>query len=86
MAYAIGAGTGRLTLIGHHSSGKTPRSFAIDPTGQWLLAANQNADAVAVFRIDPANGRLSGTGRRLEVGTPMCVKFLAAEPPSSGRP
>ena len=78
-AYAADAETGRLALIGHiPSGGKTPRSFAIDPSGQWLLAANQNSDAVAILRIDPANGTLSDTGRRLEVGTPMCIKFLSA--------
>jgi 6-phosphogluconolactonase len=77
VAYAIDAETGRLTLVGHYpSGGETPRSFAIDPTGHWLLAANQNSDNVAIFRIDRANGTLSDTGRRLDVGTPMCIKFL----------
>jgi 6-phosphogluconolactonase len=79
VTYSIDDVTGRLTLIGHQPcGGKTPRSFAIDVTGQWLLVANQNSDSVAVFGIDPQSGGLSDTGRRLETGTPMCVKFAGA--------
>ena len=29
----------------------------------------------AAFRIDPDTGKLSDTGQRAEIGTPMCVKF-----------
>jgi len=77
--YSVEGASGRLTLIGHRPcGGKTPRSFAIDPTGQWLLVANQNSDSAAIFRIDLQGGTLADTGRRLEVGTPMCVKFGAA--------
>jgi hypothetical protein len=32
--------------------GATPRSFAVDPTGAFLLAAGQNSGTVTVFRID----------------------------------
>ena len=77
--YAVDAATGRLTFIGHcRCGGKTPRSLAIDPSGRWLLAANQNSDNVALFTIDADNGTLKDTGRRLEIGTPMCVKFGVA--------
>jgi 6-phosphogluconolactonase len=77
--YSVDSATGRLALIGHQPCGGiTPRSFAIDPTGRWLLVANQNSDSIAIFRIDPQSGGLSDTGRRIEVGTPMCVKFGAA--------
>lgn len=68
---------GRLTLVEHESTqGKTPRNFGIDPTGRWLLAANQNSDSVVVFRVDPKTGALEATGRKIEVGAPVCVKFL----------
>jgi 6-phosphogluconolactonase len=76
--YAVDAATGRLTLIGHQPcGGRTPRNFAIDPAGRWLLVANQNSDSVAVFEIDRQSGALADSGRKLEVGTPMCVKFAA---------
>src|SRR3712207_7532134 len=51
---SVDPSTGRLTLVGHTpTGGKTPRNFAIDPTGAFLLAANQNSDSVVTFRIDP---------------------------------
>ncbi len=58
------------------TQGKTPRNFGIDPTGTWLLAANQDTDNVVVFRIDAKTGRLTPTGQVLEVGAPVCVKFV----------
>lgn len=38
----------------------TPRDFSVDPTGQWLLLANQEGPQnVFVYRIDPADGALT---------------------------
>lgn len=72
---------GELTLVEHESTqGKTPRNFGIDPTGRWLLAANQGSDSVVVFRVDAKTGALEATGRKIEVGAPVCVKFLAIRP------
>src|SRR5260370_21104488 len=31
--------------------GKTPRNYAIDPTGKFLLAANQESNNIVIFRI-----------------------------------
>ena len=56
-----------------------PRNFGIDPSGRFLLAANQATDNVALFRIDPRNGTLTFTGQSIEVGSPVCVKFLAVK-------
>ena len=76
--FSIDPSTGRLTPIGHESSGgKTPRNFGIDPTGRYLLAANQNTDNVVVFRIDPRTGKLHPTGQSITVGMPVCVKMMA---------
>ncbi|MDB6030517.1 MAG: pgl 1 [Verrucomicrobiales bacterium] len=58
------------------TQGKTPRNFGIDPTGQWLLAANQDSDNIVVFKIDPKTGKLQSTGKTVEVGMPVCVEFL----------
>lgn len=70
---------GELTLVEHESTqGKTPRNFGIDPSGRWLLAANQGSDSVVVFRVDAKTGALEATGRKIEVGAPVCVKFLPA--------
>ena len=75
--FAVDAATGRLTALGHRPcGGKTPRAVGIDPGGRCLLVANQNSDTVVIFRIDRDNGALAAIGR-IEIGTPMCVAFLA---------
>jgi 6-phosphogluconolactonase len=77
VAYAIDQKTGKLTLVGHEpTQGKTPRNFGIDPAGTYLLAANQNSDSVVVFRINLETGRLTPTGSKIDVGAPVCVKFV----------
>ena len=50
-------------------SGDWPRTFRIDPTGSWLVAANQRTSDAFVFRIDPENGGLTPAGDRLAVIT-----------------
>lgn len=68
----------QLTLVEHESTqGRTPRGFGIDPTGRWLIAGNQDSDTAVVFGIDAKTGALTPTGQTVEVGKPVCVKFLA---------
>jgi 6-phosphogluconolactonase len=68
---------GTLTPVAYTpTQGKTPRSFEIDPTGKLLFAANQKSDNIVVFRIDAKTGHLAPTGQVLDVGFPVCVKFL----------
>ena len=77
VVFAIDPKKGTLKhLENEPTGGKTPRNFGIDPTGKYLLAANQGSDSVVVFRIDPATGRLQPTGHSIEVGSPVCVKFV----------
>ena len=69
--------TGKLTSIGNTSTGgKTPRNFNIDPTGKFLLAENQNSGTIVVLKIDPATGKLTDTGKSVNVPSPVCVQFL----------
>jgi 6-phosphogluconolactonase len=58
------------------SGGIMPRNFAIDPSGQYLFALNQVSNNVVEFKIDPATGMLSGTGREIKVDTPVCLQFV----------
>jgi 6-phosphogluconolactonase len=70
--------TGKLKLVENVSTqGKVPRNFGIDPTGQFLIAANQNTNNMVVFRIDQETGKLTPTGQTVEVGAPVCVRFMA---------
>ena len=72
--FAIDPRSGQLTYVGHQpSGGKTPRSFGIDPTGSYLLSANQDSDSIVVMRIDRETGKLTPTGQTVEVGMPVCV-------------
>ena len=67
---------GTLTSIGWQSTlGKTPRNFVIDPTGKFLLAANQETDEVVIFRRNSKTGLLADTGERIKVYAPVCLKF-----------
>jgi 6-phosphogluconolactonase len=76
--FAVDSRMGKLSLVGHQSTqGKTPRHFAIDPTGRWLLAENQDSDNIVVFSIDAETGRLAPAGQEINIGSPVCVEFLA---------
>jgi 6-phosphogluconolactonase len=78
--FAINKADGKLTFIERTSTlGKTPRNFVIDPSGNFLLVANQNSDDVYVFRINKTTGKLTYTGNKLEVGNPSCLKFAAID-------
>src|SRR6267378_58237 len=69
---------GKLTYAGRQSSlGSAPRNFAIDPSGNFLLAANQNSDDIFLFKRDQKTGLLSPTGAKITVSMPVCLKFVA---------
>jgi 6-phosphogluconolactonase (cycloisomerase 2 family) len=51
-----------------------PRSFDIDPTGNFLFSCNQRGDSVTSFRIDRRSGALGFTGRYLPVGSPANIR------------
>jgi 6-phosphogluconolactonase len=76
--FAVDAGRGLLKLVGHTpTGGKYPRNFALDPTGQYLLAANQNSDDIHVLQVDARHGKLTPTGQTIAAPTPVCIKFVA---------
>jgi len=78
--FAVEEQSGRLDFIERQSTrGKIPRCFAIDPTGQYLIAANQDSDSIVVFRINAQTGQLTWTGQTVEVGKPVCVVFVPLE-------
>ena len=57
-----------------------PRNFKIDPTGAYLLSANQLTNNIVVFKIDGNTGRLSRTGKEIKVDTPVCIQFVPIRP------
>lgn len=75
--FSINPGSGQLTLQGFQSTqGRTPRNFLIDPTGHWLLVANQNGKNVVVFKRDLTTGALTDTHKRIELPAPVCLKLM----------
>ncbi len=78
--FSINKKNGKLSLVGHQSTlGKTPRNFNFDPTGNFLLVANQNSDTIVVFKIDKETGFLTDTGNRIDVGKPVCLKWISMQ-------
>jgi 6-phosphogluconolactonase len=53
-----------------------PRDFSIDPSGRYLLVANQKGNSIVVFRIDPVSGKLESTGKKINLSQPTCILFL----------
>ena len=75
--FAVDPKKGTLTAIEYvPTGGKTPRNFAIDPSGQWLLAANQDSNNIVTFRINAKSGRLTPAGKSIEVNSPTIVDFV----------
>jgi 6-phosphogluconolactonase len=79
--YAIDPSQGTLTLVEHtDSGGLVPRNLKIDPTGGYLLSANQLSNNIVLFKIDSATGRLSKTASEIKVDTPVCLQFAPVAP------
>jgi len=70
------AATGALTLDQVVSTdGDWPRNFSLDPTGRWLLVANQKSNSIVVFGRDEKSGRLTPSGQRIALPSPVCLRF-----------
>lgn len=54
------------------SGGKTPRDFAIDPSGNFLLVCHQDSDNLVVFRIDRGSGLLTKV-REYPIPSGVCI-------------
>jgi 6-phosphogluconolactonase len=80
--FSVAESTGALALDQVvPTEGNWPRNFTLHPTGRWLLVANQRSDSVVVFGRDPENGRLTPTGQRIAIPSPVCLRFLAPPRP-----
>lgn len=53
--------------------GRQPRNFMIDPTGRFLLVANQATGNVVSFAIDGESGKLTPTGHETKVEKVVCL-------------
>ena len=75
--FAIDRFTGKLSLKGYQPTlGKKPRNFTIDPSGKYLLVANQDSDNIVIFKIDQTSGLLLETGEQISIPNPVCLKMM----------
>lgn len=59
--FAVDQSTGQVTLLEQEPTEAVPRSFTIDPSGQFLYAAGEGSGRLAGFRIE-RDGRLERFG------------------------
>lgn len=79
--FSVARSTGTLSLEQVVSTeGDWPRNFSLHPTGRWLLVANQRSGSVVVFGRDQKSGRLTQTRQRIELPSPVCLRFRPHAP------
>jgi 6-phosphogluconolactonase len=67
---------GKLTVAGRTPcGGDWPRNFVIDPSGKFLLVANQKSGNIVLFNIDKKTGLPVPTEKECKIETPSCLKF-----------
>ncbi|MCX2575977.1 lactonase family protein [Pedobacter sandarakinus] len=57
------------------SMGKGPRNFTFDPSGKFLLVGHQYTNEIVIFKRNLTTGKLTDSGKRIEVGAPVCLVF-----------
>jgi 6-phosphogluconolactonase len=76
VTFAISPSDGKLTLVNRMPcGGKVPRHLTLDPSGRWLLVANQESDNISVLARDPKTGKLTDSGKSFPLSRPQCLVF-----------
>ena len=77
LVFAIDPLTGRLTELQRRAvEGDHPREFSLDPSGKFLLIANQKSNQIVVLERDAKSGLLGKTVQKLPMDAPSDLKFL----------
>lgn len=80
--FSIDLDSGKLTLIGHESSfGRHPRNFAIDPTGHFVLVANQFSNNIIIFKRDIETGKLTKLSHEIKIKNPSSIQLRTYKVP-----
>jgi 6-phosphogluconolactonase len=74
--FRIDFANGFLAPIGRWDTETTPRGFAIDPRGGFLLAAGLDSNRLSVHAIDPEDGSLSPQAQYPLGGMPNWVEIV----------
>jgi 6-phosphogluconolactonase len=78
--FAIDPMKGTLAEVQEQSTIIMPRSFAVDPTGSYLVAASELNNLIVSYKIDRATGKLTPTNMQVVLDTPVCLKFVPIQP------
>ncbi|MFY9961234.1 lactonase family protein [Pseudomonas sp.] len=77
LVFAVDEDSGKLMQVQRRSvEGDHPREFVIDPSGKFLLVANQKSNEIVVMRRDPRSGMLGETVQKLPQDAPSDLKFI----------
>jgi 6-phosphogluconolactonase len=72
--FGINRSSGRLSPVSHQpTGGEHPRNFVIEPSGKFLLVANEISGDVVVFRRNQKTGLLTDTGHKIRIKGPSCL-------------
>jgi len=80
LVFAIDPATGHLKELQRRSvEGDHPREFSLDPSGKFLLIANQKSNQIVVIERDANTGLLGKTVQKLPMAAPSDLKFLVRQ-------
>jgi 6-phosphogluconolactonase len=75
--FSVNPANGKISHVGYQPTmGSGPRNFMIDPSGRFLLVANQNSNNVVIFKRDTKTGLLTPISKEIQVPNPVCLKML----------
>lgn len=80
LVFAIDPASGHLKELQRRSvEGDHPREFSLDPSGKFLLIANQKSNQIVVVERDAKTGLLGKTVQKLPMDAPSDLKFLVRQ-------
>ncbi len=80
LVFAIDPATGHLKELQRRSvEGDHPREFSLDPSGKFLLIANQKSNQIVVVERDAKTGLLGKTVQKLPMDAPSDLKFMVRQ-------
>ena len=80
LVFAIDPASGHLKELQRRAvEGDHPREFSLDPSGKFLLIANQKSNQIVVVERDAKSGLLGKTVQKLPMDAPSDLKFLVRQ-------
>lgn len=61
------------------AQGQSPWDFALDPSGKWLVVANNVSNTVVVFKVNRGTGLLEATTETFSTPQPSSITFVRAD-------